>query len=223
MKTAKTISGLLLSTFCAFTLISPLGHAANSPIERELSSCPSLSSLSLGNTSSSTVEQEVCSSTTALPCEHFSFEDQVRQEWTERRHAFNVEKEEHGQTLGITPAFEKEQQANRAKSRVARETAKAERIKAQKRTAEGKQARNLWTVEWQCKLDCLDKGLHKKVHELIRDIREEGTLGKPELLKHYNPQGAISRRISDGDRLVYVLDQTNKKIHIYECVGHYKQ
>lgn len=66
----------------------------------------------------------------------------------------------------------------------------------------------------------LDKKLHKKIVELLKDIdRSPFTgLGKPEPLKH-DLSGFWSRRINDEHRLVYTV--TNDKIIVAACKYHY--
>ena len=66
----------------------------------------------------------------------------------------------------------------------------------------------------------LDKKIHRKIIELIKDIDRhpfEG-LGKPEALKH-DLSGYWSRRINQEHRLVYKV--TNDEIIILSCKYHY--
>ncbi len=66
----------------------------------------------------------------------------------------------------------------------------------------------------------LDKKLHRKIIELIRDIdrRPFQGLGKPEALRH-DLSGYWSRRINQEHRLVYKV--TNNEIIILSCKYHY--
>lgn len=80
-----------------------------------------------------------------------------------------------------------------------------------------------WTEEgwadyayWQSQ----DKGMIKRINQLIRDILRNGYtgLGKPEPLKE-NLSGWWSRRIDEKHRLIYrILDGT---IQITQCRSHY--
>lgn len=63
-------------------------------------------------------------------------------------------------------------------------------------------------------------GVHKKIQELLRSIREspfEG-IGKPEPLKH-DLSGKWSRRIDREHRIIYGID--GEKLNIYSLKGHY--
>lgn len=66
----------------------------------------------------------------------------------------------------------------------------------------------------------LDKKLHRKIIELIKDIDRNPFqgLGKPEALKH-DLSGYWSRRINQEHRLVYKV--TNDEIIILSCKYHY--
>ncbi|MUL37789.1 Txe/YoeB family addiction module toxin [Gloeocapsopsis dulcis] len=66
----------------------------------------------------------------------------------------------------------------------------------------------------------LDKKIHRKIVELIKDIDRSPFLGlgKPELLK-YELSGFWSRRINDEHRLVYKV--TDTKVLIISCKYHY--
>ncbi len=66
----------------------------------------------------------------------------------------------------------------------------------------------------------LDKKIHRKVIELIKDIDRTPFkgLGKPEALKH-DLRGYWSRRIDREHRLVYKV--TNEEIVILSCKYHY--
>lgn len=66
----------------------------------------------------------------------------------------------------------------------------------------------------------LDKKLHRKIIELIKDINRSPFqgLGKPEALKH-DLSGYWSRRINQEHRLVYKV--TNEEIIILSCKYHY--
>lgn len=67
----------------------------------------------------------------------------------------------------------------------------------------------------------LDRKLHKKIIELIKDIDRNPFkgLGKPEALKH-DLTGYWSRRINSEHRLVYKI--TNEEIIILSCKYHYE-
>lgn len=72
-------------------------------------------------------------------------------------------------------------------------------------------------VEWQQ----IDKGIIKKINELIKDIQRNGLsdgIGKPEPLKY---RKAWSRRINHEHRLVYNFDE-NRNIIVIACKGHYQ-
>ncbi|MCT7972463.1 Txe/YoeB family addiction module toxin [Laspinema olomoucense] len=72
-------------------------------------------------------------------------------------------------------------------------------------------------IEWIS----LDKKLHKKIVELLKDIERspyEG-LGKPEPLK-YDLSGFWSRRIDMENRLIYKV--TDEEIFILACKFHYE-
>lgn len=61
-----------------------------------------------------------------------------------------------------------------------------------------------------------------KINSLLQDIIGNGPLsgiGKPELLKHYDPK-AYSRRITDEHRLVYRIKDNS--IYVLSCKGHYQ-
>jgi toxin YoeB len=66
----------------------------------------------------------------------------------------------------------------------------------------------------------LDKKIHRKIIELIKDINRHPFqgLGKPEALKH-DLSGYWSRRIDLEHRLVYKV--TNEEIIILSCKYHY--
>jgi toxin YoeB len=66
----------------------------------------------------------------------------------------------------------------------------------------------------------LDKKIHRKIIELIKDINHQPFqgLGKPEALKH-DLSGYWSRRIDSEHRLVYKV--TNEEIIILSCKYHY--
>jgi toxin YoeB len=66
----------------------------------------------------------------------------------------------------------------------------------------------------------LDKKLHKRIIDLIKDITREpfSGLGKPEPLKH-ELKGYWSRRINDEHRLVYKV--SDDAVTIVSCKYHY--
>lgn len=84
-------------------------------------------------------------------------------------------------------------------------------------------ANKLWTDDaWREYLywQDTDRKLVKKINDLIKDINRNGPmkgLGKPEALRHIK---AYSRRITDGHRLVYIVDEKGT-IVILSCAGHY--
>lgn len=67
----------------------------------------------------------------------------------------------------------------------------------------------------------LDKKLHRKIVELLKDIDRSAFagLGKPEPLKH-DLSGFWSRRINDEHRLVYTV--TDEEIIVAACKYHYE-
>jgi toxin YoeB len=67
----------------------------------------------------------------------------------------------------------------------------------------------------------LDKKLHKKIVELLKDIDRSpfAGLGKPEPLKH-DLRGFWSRRITDEHRLVYTV--SDYEITVAACKYHYE-
>ena len=72
-------------------------------------------------------------------------------------------------------------------------------------------------IAWQTE----DEKTLRRINELIKSIKRDGFLegmSKPEALKG---QKAYSRRIDDGNRLVYIGDE-NKNLLILSCKGHYK-
>ena len=66
-----------------------------------------------------------------------------------------------------------------------------------------------------------DKKIHKKINELIKDIKRQPFtgLGKPEPLK-YKYKGFWSRRIDDEHRLIYTVK--GDEIIIVKCRFHYE-
>ena len=66
-----------------------------------------------------------------------------------------------------------------------------------------------------------DRGVLKKINELIKDIECDANSGKgkPEPLKH-ELSGFWSRRITNEHRLIYQVDDEN--IYIVKCRGHYE-
>lgn len=78
---------------------------------------------------------------------------------------------------------------------------------------------NAWRqyVEWQKE----DKKMVKKINDLIQDIQRNGFfagIGKPEPLKG---EKAMSRRITQEHRLIYVGDE-KRNLLIVACKGHYE-
>lgn len=65
-----------------------------------------------------------------------------------------------------------------------------------------------------------DPSMLKRINELIKDVRRSpfSGIGKPEPLKH-NLSGFWSRRINDGNRLVYAIEKD--AVVIISCKGHY--
>lgn len=62
-----------------------------------------------------------------------------------------------------------------------------------------------------------------KIKDLLNSIIEHGPtkgLGKPEILRYYDPT-AFSRRINKKDRLVYRI--MGDKIFVISCKGHYEK
>ena len=62
-----------------------------------------------------------------------------------------------------------------------------------------------------------------KMKDLLNSIIEHGPLeglGKPEVLRYYDPT-AYSRRINKKDRLVYRI--INNEIIVISCKGHYEE
>ena len=66
----------------------------------------------------------------------------------------------------------------------------------------------------------LNKQVHKRIVELLRDIRRDPFtgIGKPELLKH-ELSGHWSRRIKEEHRLIYKVFAD--EIIIFSCRDHY--
>lgn len=64
-----------------------------------------------------------------------------------------------------------------------------------------------------------DRKTLKKINDLLKDIERNGVakgIGKPEPLKH---RPGWSRRIDEGNRLVY--DVHGEHLYIIACKGHY--
>ena len=61
-----------------------------------------------------------------------------------------------------------------------------------------------------------------KIEALILDVLEHpgSGIGKPERLRH-QLSGCWSRRINQKDRMVYSVDEENKKVTIYQLRYHY--
>lgn len=68
-----------------------------------------------------------------------------------------------------------------------------------------------------------DKRTLKKIIDLLKDIERNGNtgIGKPEPLK-YELVGYWSRRITDKDRLIYMIDNDSDTVYIIGCKGHYE-
>ena len=72
-------------------------------------------------------------------------------------------------------------------------------------------------ISWQTE----DKKTILRINDLIKSIQRDGFMkgiGKPEPLKG---RKAFSRRIDDGNRLVYIGDE-NRILVILSCKGHYE-
>ncbi len=66
-----------------------------------------------------------------------------------------------------------------------------------------------------------DKSNVKRINNLLKSIEREGYskgIGKPEPLKH-NLSGYWSRRITEGHRLIYKIE--DNEINIASCKDHY--
>lgn len=66
-----------------------------------------------------------------------------------------------------------------------------------------------------------DRKTLKRINNLIQDIERNGSfdgIGKPEPLQ-YDLSGLWSRRIDDGNRLIYRI--VEERIEILQCRGHY--
>ena len=62
----------------------------------------------------------------------------------------------------------------------------------------------------------------RKINDLLEDIQRNGTMkgiSKPEKLKY---RKGFSRRIDDGNRLVYDIDELGN-IRVISCKGHYEE
>lgn len=67
-----------------------------------------------------------------------------------------------------------------------------------------------------------DKKSFKRILTLLENMKEtpyQG-IGKPEALK-YELSGLYSRRIDSKNRLVYKVDESEKKITVYQVKDHY--
>lgn len=71
-----------------------------------------------------------------------------------------------------------------------------------------------------CQWQRTDPSMLKWINELIKDVKRSpfSGIGKPEPLKH-NLSGFWSRRINDGNRLVYAIEKD--AVVIISCKGHY--
>jgi toxin YoeB len=72
-------------------------------------------------------------------------------------------------------------------------------------------------ISWQTE----DKKTLLRINELIKSIQRDGFMkgiGKPEALKH---RKAYSRRIDDGNRLIYIGDEKQNLV-VLSCKGHYE-
>ena len=68
-----------------------------------------------------------------------------------------------------------------------------------------------------------DRAAYKKCLDLIRAISQnprEG-IGQPERVKYFKEE-TYSRRVNQEDRLIYVIYEKEKKVHISACKGHYE-
>jgi len=73
-------------------------------------------------------------------------------------------------------------------------------------------------ISWQSE----NKNTLKRINQLIQSIQRDGFMkgiGKPEPLKG---RKAYSRRIDDGNRLVYTGD-SEQNLVILSCKGHYDE
>lgn len=77
---------------------------------------------------------------------------------------------------------------------------------------------NAWEdyLHWQQQ----DRGMPKKINNLIRDIERDPYtgIGKPEILR-FDLTGCWSRRIDQEHRLVYRMD--GEDLHVLACRHHY--
>lgn len=82
-----------------------------------------------------------------------------------------------------------------------------------------------YKIVWEkhcSQLSNFDEGYQNRIKVLIDDIVAGIKSGHVEPLKG-NLKGYLSRRITQGDRLVYRLDKFNKTLSIFQCLGHYKK
>ena len=68
-----------------------------------------------------------------------------------------------------------------------------------------------------------DKNAYVKCFDLILAIATDprNGIGKPERLKGYVDAEIYSRRISDKDRIVYEIIESEELIEVASCKGHY--
>ena len=83
----------------------------------------------------------------------------------------------------------------------------------------------VWTDEaWEDYLfwQKQDRRIVKRINELLKDIDRNGNIGigKPEPLK-YEFSSYWSRRIDAEHRLVYQVDEVDRKVAIVSCRYHY--
>ena len=68
-----------------------------------------------------------------------------------------------------------------------------------------------------------DKNAYVKCFDLVLAIATDprNGIGKPERLKGYGDAEIYSRRISDKDRIVYEIIESEELIEVASCKGHY--
>ncbi|MCJ8346561.1 type II toxin-antitoxin system YoeB family toxin [bacterium] len=68
-----------------------------------------------------------------------------------------------------------------------------------------------------------NKPLYIKCFDLTRETIKEPRegLGKPERLKHFNPEEVYSRRVDQEHRMIYIIWSKLKKIEVIGYKSHY--